>query len=199
MPVDLHTQAMKEALASAPAHQTILSTIEFSIPKLSGLYAVMRMVSDAGEVFVDETETEPEIRGHMLKLEGEAPYDLPYEEPYGVGTYVQFTYCPFSIDWPEITDGPLPTCAISIANVARKLAPFMKELIETGQPLMLVCRDYLVTNKAEPSGILRNLYISNVKSDVHRVSGNAEFWDPVNRNFGLLYLVKDYPGLSSDQ
>ncbi len=199
MSVDLHTLAHKEALASAPANQLILSTLEFSIPRADGTYSIMRMVRDVGEVITDETEDDPEVRGHFLRLEDVPPYVLAYDEPYGAGEFVQFTYCPFEVEWPEITDGPLPTCGIAISNVARRLAPFMRELIEVGKPLMLVLRDYLITDKATPTGVLKNLYVSNVKSDAHRVSGNAEFWDPVNQNFGLLYLLKDYPGLSADQ
>lgn len=189
MPIDIHTQAYKEALASAPANQDIVGTVEFQVPRADGTDAIVRMSNDRGTLVSPETETEEAVWGHHLRLEEDAPNNP--------GEVVFFGYCPFAIEWPEITDAPQPTCSISIANVARQLAPYMDGMVESGRPLKLVCRDYLLSDTDTPTAILRNLFIRSVKSDVARVTGSAEFWDPVNQNFGLLYLAKYHRSLTA--
>lgn len=179
---DPWSDALAEAYASAPLADIILATIELRHPSFD---SPLRLVADTGQIL--SLDPEP-VFGHMLTLEADAPENG--------GESVQFFACGFDFSLPDQQEGQLPSVNVAIDNVAYLLTPELDKLVGVRAKLALTYREYLASDPTTPQFILNGLTMSNVASNLTRVSGQASFADLINRSFpGVVYRAKDFPGL----
>lgn len=187
---DIWSQALQEAYASAPVDEVILHTIELrhsSFINEHGEVQPIRLVSDYGELI---TEGDPDIYGFRLKLEDNAPVNS--------GEEVIFQAVMFDFTLPDQLEGTLPTVEIKIDNVSREVSQYLDDAVDLDEPIELVYREYLASDKTEPQFILDGMTIQIVKTTVFSISATASFADLINRNFpGKIYRPQEFRGLIS--
>jgi len=185
---DIWGLAIQEALASSPAGEIILSTLELrhsSFKNLQGVPEPIRVVCDFGILL---EEGVPDIYGFEMKLEDEAPTDA--------GETVKFVSCMFDFELPAQQEGSLPTVEIKLDNVTRIVSKYLDDAVELSEEVEVTYREYLSTDLTSPQFILGGMTISSVKSTVFSVTATASFADLVNRNFpGKLYRPQEFRGL----
>lgn len=180
---DIWSQAIQEAYASAPSSEVILHTLELRHPAFSG--TAIRVVMDYGDDYMVDGE---EVSGHYLGLEGDAPVQASQT--------VFFQSCMFSLDLPEQKDGALPTIQVELDNVTRLVMEYLDEAIGQKAPMDLTYREYIASDKTAPQFILGGLTLKEVKSNLGRVTGTAQFSDLVNKSFPRkLYRPGEFQGL----
>lgn len=179
---DPWSDALAEAYAVASLDDVILQTLELRHPSFA---EPVRLVADLGTML--KSDPEP-LFGHVLTLEADAVANA--------GQSVRFYACGFEFTLPEQQEGSLPTVEIAIDNVAHFLTPELDALIGVRARLAVTYREYLASDPATPQYILNGLTMSNVASNLTRVTGQASFADLINRSFpGVVYRAKDFPGL----
>jgi hypothetical protein len=186
---DIWSEALAEAYASAPPEEVILHTLELRHPSFTenGVVTPVRVVRDFGELL---EEGDPDLFGHLLTLELDAPSDP--------GQTVRFLACMFDVSLPGQTEGKLPEVEITLDNVTRQVSKYLDAATEEQVPVELTYREYLASDKTAPQFILNGLTLSRVKSNVLRVTGTASFVDLVNKSFpGKVYRPEEFRGLSA--
>lgn len=170
--------ALREAFASAPVDEVVLSTLELRHPDFRD--------DDDNPTHLRIVANSPTM---MAKLEANAPVDA--------GMTVEFRYCPFEFVRPEQSDQALPECELRIDNVTREMVPQLDRVIETMTPIQMVYRDYLASRIAlGPSSKIRGLQARRVSVGTFRVTGRAGFFDLVNGRFPLNdYRTETHRGL----
>lgn len=180
---DIWSAALQEAYASAPVSEVILHTLELRHP--SFVETAVRVVLDYGDQYVIGGEL---LDGHYLTLENDAPIQS--------GQTVFFQSCMFSMDLPEQKEGSLPSIEIELDNVTRQIMGYLDAAIGTKAPMELTYREYLSSDKTMPQFILGGLSMKEVKSNLGKVTGTAQFSDLVNKNFpGKIYRPGEFQGL----
>lgn len=187
---DLWTQALEEAYASAPTDEVVLHTLELRHPAFlddAGQPTAVRVVRDHGYLL---QEGDPDIYGHLLKLEADAPLNQ--------GAYVRFVSCMFDFAIPGQSEGKLPEVEVSLDNVSRLIGGYLDAAVGTRAPLELTYREYLLSDAEAPQFVLGGLSLSRVRSTVFRVLGTASFVDLLNKSFpAKVYRPSEFRGLVS--
>jgi hypothetical protein len=182
-PDDIWTEALQEAYASAPSDEVILHTLELRHPAFPD--TSIRVVMDHGEEYVVSGE---EVDGHFLGLEVDAPVQA--------GQVVFFQACMFSLTLPDQKEGSLPTIEVELDNVTRLVMEHLDAAIGLKAPMELTYREYIASDMGEPQFILGGLTLKEVKSNLGRVTGTAQFSDLVNKSFPKkLYRPSEFQGL----
>lgn len=181
---EIWEEALQEAYASAPTEEVILHTLELRHSSFDE--TAIRVVMDYGDLF---TVNDVETRGHYLTLEPTAPVQASQS--------VLFQSCMFRLSLPEQKEGSLPSIDVELDNVTREISQYLDEAIGDRAPLELTYREYLASNKIEPQFILGGLTMRQVKANMSRVTGTAQFGDLINKSFpGKLYRPDEFRGLS---
>ena len=176
---ELWSDAMEEAMSSAPEGEVRLRTIELRHPAWDD---EVRIVADPG------IELDPDVFGWALKLEDNAP-----AKP---GRFVRFVSCMFDFDYGEQAPGSLPEVRLNIDNAAGEVIPHLDLAVEVRADIEITYREFLVTLEG-PQFILNGLILRQVNSSVLSVTGTAKFASLLDRSFpNLIYKPKDYKGLN---
>jgi hypothetical protein len=181
---DPWTDAIEEAYASAPLDDDIISTLEMRHPSLT---EPIRVALWLGDIVKYDDDGQP-IFGLKLRLEDDAPLNK--------GEIVTFVSCAFDFSLPDQQEGQLPSVEIGVDNVAHVISPQLDTLIGIKSKLEVIYREYLLSDTNTPQYILRGLTMSNIKSNLTRITGTASFADLVNLNFpSKVYRPAEFPGL----
>lgn len=181
---ELWSDAVQEAYAHA-RDDVVLPTLEIRVEKPGDTVAALRMVRDRGTLLVPG---DPDVYGHVLRLEADAPLDA--------GKDVEFVGTMFDFELPEQKDGPLPSIAIGIDNVARFLSVHIDEAVAGRKPIEVTYREYLASDPQTVQFKVGGMGLNSVKSTLARVEGAAEFVNLVNANFpNRVYEPDEFPGL----
>lgn len=179
---ELWSEAMMEAVTLAPSSDVILHTLELRHPSFAP--QAIRCVLDHGDL---QIAGDPDIYGHMLTLESDAPLDP--------GASVLFVGCMFDMAPPAQQDNP-PTIEISIDNVTQIITEQLDAAIGTLAPIEVTYREYLHSDHTQPQYILSGGVMQSVVSTLNRVRGSIVFTDFINKNFpAKLYQPVEYVGL----
>lgn len=175
--------ALQEAYATAPVDEVILETIELRHPALE---APVRVVRDHGTAHTIDGETR---YGWTLTLEDDAPEDA--------GGAVFFQSLMFSATLPEQGES-LPSAKLILDNVSREIMGHMDSIISRRARIEVTYREFLASDVAAPSMVLRGLSLKRIKCGISRVVGTLRYDDLTNLPFpDLVYREADFPGLSS--
>ena len=173
-----YKDAIAEAMASAPADQVILDTIELYHPAFTDelqLPTAIRLVKD--------------YKDYSLRLEADAILDA--------GTYVQFLACSFDVVLPEVAEENNPTLQLSVGNVSREITAQMEKTRNSLIPIKVTYRPYLASDPTGPQldpPIVMEL--SNVDIDVFVATGTCSLTDIHNKAFpSAKYTTDRFPGL----
>lgn len=182
--VDPWSDAIAEAYASAPLDDVVLFTLELRHPTFG---VPIRIVADLGETL----HTDPElIFGHRLKLEADATANA--------GETVEFVACSFEFSLPDQQEGQLPSVSVAIDNVAYLITPQLDALIGVRAELELTYREYLFSDPETPQFVMNGLIMSNINSNLTRLTATATFADLVNQSFpSMVYRPILFPGLAA--
>lgn len=188
---EIFTLALEEAYAAAPASVVVLSTIELRhetfVDEADNPIAI-RMVRDPGNL-IEERDDGPDIRGHMLLLEDEAPLDG--------GEIVLFQSVMFNFTLPEQTESRVGGMTIEFDNVTRLMSPYLDKAVKARSTMALIYREYIY-GMDDPQMIIPNLAIKSVSSNIFKVSAGADFLDFLNTKFpNKEYRPEEFTGLVS--
>src|SRR5262245_57062738 len=179
---NLWSEAMMEAVTLAPSNDHILHVRELRHPSSSP--TSVRCVRDYGSL---QIAGDPDIYGHMLTLESDAPLNP--------STSVLFVGCMFDMSLPSQHDNP-PSIEISIDNVTQIISEQLDAAIGSSAPIEVTYREYLDSDHTTPQYILGGGVLQSVISTLNRVRGTIVFTDFINQNFpGLVYQPNKYVGL----
>lgn len=188
---DLWTEALAEAYSAAPESAIVLPTIELTHSSFvddENNPIAIRMVRDPGQL-IEASDTGPDIRGHMLTLEDDAPF-----QP---GQSVIFQSVMFDFDLPEQSDSKVTGMSISFDNVTKIINPYMDKAVKERSPMQLIYREYLADDPTTPQLVIRNLSIKKVSSDIFKVQADADFMNFINTKFpNKEYRPEEYQGLA---
>lgn len=170
---NLYSRAIKEAYTLGSADDVILTTLELRHPTFltDGEPDAVRLVSDYGTLL----QSDPEIRGHLLRLEADAPWNA--------GEMVTFVACMFELTLAPQDTGGRPLIQISIDNVASEVCRHLDAAIEVQSPIELTLREYLASDPEAPQHVTGNARISRVSSTLQRVTATAGYADLLNAPF----------------
>ena len=173
MPNDALTEALKEAYASAPTDEVILSTLEIWHPSFT---EPIRVVCDTQDF--------------SAFLEATAPRDA--------GSEVTFIGLPFDFSLPDIDDQSLGQLIISIDNVTAEITKNVELAMQSPEKIQAIYRPYLSTDTSGPQmNPPFYMYIKTISVTMFRIEAKAGFQDMLNRKFpGVVYTLEDFPGLS---
>jgi hypothetical protein len=186
---DLHSEALEEAYASAPAGVESWDTIELRHPLLP---SPGRFVLDHGEK-VGETEPDDaghcqDIYGRMLRLEEDAPEDG--------GELVMFIATAFEVRRPSSEANRPPELSILLDNVPGDLMAMLGPASASGVPVELTYREYLTDDPDTVHYRLGGLSLKRVAVTQLRIEGRVGFMDLFNRSFpNAEYSTEETPSL----
>lgn len=182
--VDL-SEAIKEVMATTPATDVILRTLEFRHVSFTG--GPVRLVSDHGYFLYAATPND--IYGHRLTLESTASANA--------SETVDFVACMFNFQDPDQKENELPSLNIEIDNIMFEVSQYFDSAIEHLEPMEVTYRVYLESDPTNPQTWVTGLTVNSVKSNISKVIIVAEFSDFVNKNFpGILYTSQEYQTLA---
>jgi hypothetical protein len=182
MPIDPWSEAIQEAIASAPPDQIILPTLELQHPLFvneQGVYEPVRVVADPGfDVGRDDGAF-----GHNLKIED--------------GSTVLFLACMFDFTLPEQIVGKVPEIDVSIDGVPSLLMDDLNAAVTIRADIKLIYREYIF-GLDDIQFRLPGLVLKRVKTTLTRTTGTASFADLNGISFpSKLYRPKEYRSLST--
>lgn len=173
-----YKDAIAEAMASAPADQVILDTIELYHPAFVdelGRPTAIRLVKD--------------YQDYNLKLESSAIINP--------STYVTFIACSFDVVLPEFAEDGNPSLQLSVGNVSRQITTHMEQARQSLIPITVTYRPYLASDTTGPQldpPIVMEL--SDVDVDVFQATGTCKLKDIHNQAFPReKYTLSRFPGL----
>lgn len=172
----IYDDAWAEAVASCPTDVQTISTIELQHPQFAedGAPVALRFVLDA----VDR----------VLGIETGALF--------GGGESVPFSACAFAAEYPEVAEGQVPRCKISVDNVSRHLTPHLNAAVQVRADLALIYREYRSDDVSEPCYGPVRFTVREVTVTGTRVEGIATLKDLTNSKFPRrVYTRKLFPGL----
>jgi hypothetical protein len=184
---ELWTEAAMEAATLAPSGDAILHTIELRHPSFmdeANNPTAVRCVMDHGSLL---QIGDPDIYGHMLTLEADAPVNA--------GQSVAFVACMFDMSLPSQHDNP-PSIELALDNVTQIISERLDAAVGTQAAIEVTYREYLHSDHSKPQYVLGGGVLQSVVSTLNRVRGTIIFTDFVNRNFpALVYTPDEYVGL----
>ena len=175
----MYSEAIAEALASAPADVITIDTLEFYHP-----------------AFLDDVGQPTAIR----LARGYEDWSLRLEAGaiLGGGTYVTFLGCEFDITLPEFTeDGNTPSLQIGVGNVSRIITRNLEQAKQSLIPIRVTYRPYISTDltgpQMDPPIVME---MSEIDVDVFQATGTATLEDIHNFPFPYeKYTTTRFPGL----
>jgi len=173
MPDEALTQALKEAYASVPSDEVVLSCLEIWHPAFT---EPIRVVCDNQDF--------------SAYLEADAPREG--------GEEVTFIGMPFEFSLPDVDDQTLGQLVISIDNVSGEVIRQIELSMSSPDRIEVIYRPYLENDISAPQ-MDPPLYmeIKNIQATTYRIEARAGFKDIMNRKFpGITYRLEDFPGLS---
>lgn len=183
MAEDPFTDAIREAYASAPVEQTVLSTIELWHPSFD---VPIRVVHDEGLLLASDPE---EIWGRIFTLEDGAPRNG--------GEAVTFLAAAFEAQQPAAEENQPPEMVIRINNVDELLMEALDKAVETAAPIEAIYREYFADQPETVQFLLTDLSIKRVVATMLRIEGTAGFTDLFNRGFpDAVYTPQEHPSLA---
>lgn len=185
--------ALQEAYVAAPASKIVLATIELRhdtfVDTLGVPYAI-RMVRDHGQLLQEVEGGGPDIYGHFLKLESDAPMNP--------GAVVIFQAVMFDITLPEQSDSQVGNMTLTIDNATKMISKTLDAAVRIRASMQMTYREYLSDDLNTVQLKIGNLSIKSVTSNVFRITATAQFNDLVNKKYpGFVYRPKDFPGLET--
>jgi hypothetical protein len=190
MPDPTYSEALQEALASAPADLSIISTLSIYYPGL-----------------VDEGGADADLFVY-LGWEGDREVDgIPYKDfklEEGAtrrgGETVEFVAVPFNIILPDMTTNAMVKGKLVLDGVGQEVSTALLRAIELGASVEVTYREYLETLEMDgPQNdppIVFNL--QNVVVDNVQVTGDIGFGNLGNKKFPyVLYTSEAFPALTS--
>ena len=172
MPDASLSEALKEAMASAPAGQIIYLTLEI---RHAGLVEPIRAVCDW-----DDLEA---------YLEEDAPLNG--------GEEVFFTRYAFDIQKPEVSPTGVPTATLTIDNVSRDIIAAIELVNNSRTPMQCTFREYLSSDLTGPQNDPPlTMEILDITVDVFRVTATLGMPNYRNKRFPTTaYDADTFPGL----
>ena len=170
------TEAWEEAIASCPVDVQLHITLEFQHPQFveAGLPVAPRVTLGA----VDQ----------VFGIEPGAVMDA--------GEMVTFQACAFSAEPPEVGEGKVPSCKISVDNVARWLTPLLNAAVLVRADLWLVYREYRDDDRSEPAYGPVRFVLRDVTVNSGVMEGTASLKDLANLAVpSLVYTRKAFSSL----
>lgn len=183
---DIWSEAFLEAVASAPADEIIISTLELIHP-----------------AFVDEEDNPESLRAVLddrdwtLELEPNAPL-------HG-GDEVLFEKLAIRVTLPEQTENNLGSAKIAMDNVPRKYIKQLEQATSIRANATLIYREWIGVHDPEtgvttvsgpPDFIIGNMTIQVVEITDLRIEATARFQDLLNQGFPLRKFTREeWPAL----
>lgn len=177
MPISM-SEALAEAYASEPVDEFIYHTLELIHPAFTneyGLPTTVRLVQGT-------------VDG-QFGLENSAPFDA--------GQTVKFTGIPFDLTQNGFAENEVPTLVLAISNVNRIVAKYLEEAIAETDPIVVIYRHYLESDKAGPQLVpVIIMSLSSAEMGLMQLTATASLSDVHNFPFpNIKYTPDTFPGL----
>lgn len=146
--------------------------------------------------FVDDGNVPTAI--YLVKAYEPVVATIEADAPLHAGVDVQFTPCPFKLTPPEESDSSkAPTMQLEIDNVNRMVLPYVKAASLSQEPILMIRRIYLSSDKSGPHEMPPPRYVlRGVSATNSSISAKAGFGDLINSSFPRqVYTRVSYPGL----
>lgn len=178
--------ALAEAYASAPADESVISTLELIHP-----------------AFVDDEDNADSVR---IALD-ERDWDLTLEPgaPLFGGQTKTFLALAMKVSLPEQAEAGLGSLKLTLDNVPRTVWPKLQAAARVRASAQVIYREWVVlrdletgvyTPSAAPDLVLGELTMRVVTASVLRIEGLATFVDLLNKGFPRRSFNRDeFPGL----
>jgi hypothetical protein len=171
MPDPTFSDALKEAMASAPSKVVIIETLEFLHPALEAPLRLCKTLEDM-----------------TLGLEND------------LGTAL-FTACGFSITPPSSGEVGAQELGIGVPNVDLAIGQFIDAALSEASPVQVIMRYYNSNDLSQPqNGRGIRLFLYDVVITAKEVTGRATFTEIINRRWPLpdyAYSKTRFPALRS--
>lgn len=171
-------QAIKEAYASAPVDEVIVSTLELIHPS-----------------FVDDQGNPTAAR--VANSYQDYTFGLEATAPRNAGEMVLFQRCAFSLTLPQWSEGAAPELQLKIDNVSREITRYLEQAIVQLTPILVIYRPYLASDPTLPQMDPPFIFsLSKVQVDTFQITGTANTNDVHNWPFpNEKYDPARFPGL----
>lgn len=163
---DPWTGAWEEAEATAPPQVVIYCTLELQHPAFATPVRVVNGVVSDMTFTLEDTST------------------------------VTFTAVPFYAERPEFAEGRMPTCSVTVDNVARELLPQIEAAVQVKADLVVLYREYRSDDLTEPCYGPIQFQMRKITAKGTSLTGVAQLDDLANRKFPFkITSVQEFPGL----
>lgn len=176
---ELLEEALNEAYASATVDIIVLHTVEIYHRTFDEPLRIVRWPVEG-----------PELTKFYCKLEDTAQFNA--------GQIVEFLGCPFEIKLPEKSQDTPGEFELSIAGAAEVIEPYLENAALGGGEITAVYRSYIKGEEENgPATVWPDIYLHSpsVDSSSGTVSMKGGILDWLNRKFGRLISVGNYPAL----
>ena len=167
------SQAIREAMASAPANIILYHTMELWHPAFSTPIRVVRNYEDL-----------------TATLESTAPRNASQEV-----TFIAFN---FDFTKPEVTSEGVPQITITMDNVDRSIVANIEAALGSTDLVSVIYREFISTDLSTPqNNPPLSMTIMSVTADVFRVTAVAGFPNLMNKRFPTQeYSTEVFTGLA---
>ena len=176
---ELLAKALLESYASAVQETILLYALEIDHKAFSSPARVVRW-----------TAAGPEPKTFQCKLEDEAP-----KNP---GEVVEFTACPFEVQFPDKTDQNTGEFQFKVAGVAFLLEDDLEAAALSGGEISAIVRVYVKGQELEgPAQVWPGITLSAPKIDATTgdITATGSLFGWIDRTFGRNYTPGRYPAL----
>lgn len=176
---DPWTAAWEEAEASVPPDVKIYSTLELQHPS-----------------FVNGSPDTAYVVRVITGVAEDTPLTIEIGADFNGGEEVTFQAVQFFAERPELAEGTVPSCTITIDNVARYLTPILENALEYKADLIVLYREYRSDDTTEPCYGPIEFVIKKVTVRGTQVSGIAMIDNLGNKKFPTrVFTITEFPGL----
>jgi hypothetical protein len=179
MAIENYSEALKEAMASAPADEVMLHTLEIQ-----------------HDAFVDDAGNPAAIR--VVRDNQDLEARLEASASMNPGEIVNFVAMAFKVKLPGFESGQLPQLEITLDNASREVTKHLEQAISSSSPIKIIWRMYLASDPLsgpdnDPPYVM---ILTSAKVTLLQVTGTATLDDLQNLSFpNRLYTTTDFPGL----
>lgn len=188
MPDPTYTEAMLEALASAPSDTSIISTLSF-------YYEGLEINGAPSEIYIylgwtGDRENSDGVPFKSFRLESTSLRNA--------SAIVEFVAMAFDATLPDITNNVISKGKLIVDGVGREIADAMLAAVSLGKSIDVTYREYLEGMELDgPQSAPLRFNLQNVQITAERVTGDIGIGNVGNKKFpSVTYTAEDYPALT---
>lgn len=171
------TAAIEEAIASCPTDVLIYDTLELQHPAIQ---------DDGGNA------VPARIVNHVM----ETTFGIEAGALFNPSEMVPFSPGAFGSAFPEYAEGQVPSCEITIDNVARELTAYLEAAVGYNADLKAIFRQYSGEDPSEPIYGPVEFVIREVRVNTTTITGTARVSNLADKKFpSRVYTRAKFPGL----